>query len=405
MRVTYLHQYFNTPQMPGGTRSYEIARRLAANGHQVTIVTSRRDGSGPRVAFAEEVDGVEVRWLPVEYSNAMSYSDRMKAFAKFAYLASREAARIPADVVLATSTPLTIAVPAVHAAKRLAVPMVFEVRDLWPELPIAVGAIKNPLLIAGARRLERYAYEHAAHVIALSPGMKEGVVKAGYPEDRVTVVPNAADLELFARDEADAEAFLADKPALQGRPVILYAGTIGIINGVSYLVRIAEAAHALGIDASFVVVGDGKERDAVRKEAKRRGVLGTNFFMYAPLPKTDMPAVFAAADVAVSLFIDLEPMWANSANKFFDAIASGTPVAINYGGWQADLIDSCGIGVRLPAADAEQAAGLLGDFMADRQAVARSGAAARSLAEREFDRDVLVSRIERILDSVVGGRA
>src|SRR5690242_11088414 len=118
MRIVYLHQYFATPKMAGGTRSYEMARRLAANGHEVHMVTSRTSGDDNR-AFprwdVEVVDGIHVHWLPVRYENRMTYRRRMVAFALFALFASHRARRLQGEVVFATSTPLTIALPAIAA--------------------------------------------------------------------------------------------------------------------------------------------------------------------------------------------------------------------------------------------------------------------------------------------------
>ena len=198
MKIIYLHQYFNTLEMSGGTRSYEMARRLAAAGHEVHMVTSWRsdDGRSPEW-FVTDESGIKTHWLPVPYSNHMSYRERISAFFRFAFLAMSKAKELGGDVIFATSTPLTIAIPAVFASRKKKIPMVFEVRDLWPELPIAMGALRNPVLQWLAHRLERWAYKNAEAVVALSPGMKYGVVNTGYPANRVAVIPNSSDLSLI----------------------------------------------------------------------------------------------------------------------------------------------------------------------------------------------------------------
>lgn len=194
MRIIYLHQYFNTPEMQGGTRSFEMARRLVKAGHAVHMVTSKRDAddhAGPVWEESEET-GIHVHWCRVPYSNRMSFTQRIQAFARYAWLAGKRAASLPADVVFATSTPLTVAGPAVRVARKLRVPMVFEVRDLWPDVPIALGVLRNPILKASARWLERYAYRHATRIVALSPEMKKGVVRKGYPTERPGISGMAA---------------------------------------------------------------------------------------------------------------------------------------------------------------------------------------------------------------------
>ena len=180
MKITYLHQYFNTPEMPGDGRSFEMARRLVANGHRVNLLTAFRGETETQDWFCSRESGIDVHWLPVPYANTMSYAERIRSFFRFAIRSASRAAQLEADVVFATSTPLTIALPGVRAARRRRVPMVFEVRDLWPELPIAIGALRDPVSIFLARRLERFAYRNANRVVALSPGMADGVASTGF---------------------------------------------------------------------------------------------------------------------------------------------------------------------------------------------------------------------------------
>jgi len=382
--------------MAGGTRSYEMARRLVAAGHEVNMITSWREKDGRRGWFSTVEKGIKVHWLPVPYSNHMNYEERIRAFLRFAWGAALKAASIPADVIFATSTPLTIALPAIYAKRRLKVPMVFEVRDLWPELPIAMGALHGPM-IPLARWLESLAYKHSAHIVVLSPGMKQGVLHTGYPDARVHIIPNSADLDLFSVATEDAVNFRQQFHWLKDRPLVVYAGTLGRINGVDYLARLAEKVARLTPDIRFLVVGDGLEREKVRRIAIDLGVYERNFFMLDQLPKKDIPALLKASDLAVSLFVDLPQMWANSANKFFDALAAGTPVAINYEGWQADLLRETGVGIVLDAKNLRNAAYLLVDFLQDKKRVEQAGRKARRLAEERFDRNLLAKKLENVL--------
>lgn len=400
MRILYLHQYFNTPQMSGSTRSYEMARRLVAAGHQVHMITTDRSPQARAGWRVTEEAGIIVHWLPVPYSNRMAYSERIKAFGRFAWHAARRAAAFPADVVFATSTPLTIALPAVYAARRQKIPMVFEVRDLWPELPIAVGALRGPL-IPPARWLERFAYRNASYIVALSPGMKEGIVRQGVSPERVFVIPNSADIAFFSVGEETGRAFRSQFEWLQDRPLILYAGTLGRINGVGYLAEIAARMAHLDAEVRFMVIGDGYEKVSIIERAKSLRVLDKNFFLLPSLPKKEIPVVYSAATVATSLVINLSALWANSANKFFDALAAGRPIAINHNGWQADLLRETGAGIVMPPTDAEGAARQLSELLSDQGRLARAGAAARKLAEERFDRDRLAAELEAVLTKAV----
>jgi glycosyltransferase involved in cell wall biosynthesis len=395
VKILYLHQYFKTPTMSGGTRSYEMARRMAAAGHEVHMVTTRQGRD--RGWAVEEVDGITVHWLNLAYDNRMSYLRRILAFLAFAARSSIRAVRVGGDVVFATSTPLTIAIPGVLASKLRGAPMVFEVRDLWPELPIAMGALKNPITQWLARRLERFAYQNSAAVIALSPGMADGVVATGYPAKRVVVVPNSCDSDAFAVSEEAGGAIRRGRPWLGERSLVIYAGTLGAINGVSYLVDLARETRTLDPDVRFLVVGAGAEQEKIRWQAARDGVLGQNFFMESPLPKKDMPALFSAAAICTSLFLPIREMEANSANKFFDTIAAGRPIAINHGGWLAESIESNDLGLVLPSNDPASAARDLCAFLSDPDRIKRARAGARRLADSTFSRDYLYSQVEAVL--------
>lgn len=405
MRILYLHQYFCPPQASGGTRSYEFARRLIANGHDVCVITS--SACLPHYESASRVSHLEIAGIPVvvihvPYSNAMSFSRRIRAFIEFAWMASRQAIKAKADVVFATSTPLTIAIPGIVARLRHRIPMVFEVRDLWPELPIAVGALKNPLTKAAAQWLEWIAYHSATHVIALSPGMAEGVIRRGVPADRVTVIPNSCDLDLFGVPPERGQPVRDSLKLASDQPLIVYTGTLGLINGVDYLVEVAATMQDIAPQVRFLLVGDGARKEAVSSRAEKAGVLGRNLAMWNPVPKTQMADVLAAATVATSLFIPLKPMWNNSANKFFDALAAGKPIAINYGGWQADLLTETGAGIVLPPDDPAEGARQLAAFVQDRARLQSASEASRHLARTRFDRDMMARQLEDILCSVVG---
>ncbi len=398
MKITYLHQYFHTPAVPGSTRSYEMARRFVERGHDVNLITADRHakpGSGWRVS---DEAGIRVHWLPVPYSNEMSVRERIGAFFKFARGAAQKASEIPSDLIFASSTPLTIALPAVWASKRHRVPMVFEVRDLWPELPIAMGALKGAPTIAAARRLEKFAYRNAAQVIALSPGMKDGVVKTGYPAARVHLVPNSCDLALFGVPESAGERFRAENDWLGDRPLIVYVGTLGQINGVAYLAELAAKVRAEVPEVRFAVYGGGFDADKLRRRAGELGVLNETFFMPGPIPKNQVPAVLSAATFASSLFIDLREMWDNSANKFFDGLAAGRPVLINYGGWQADILHETDAGLVLDPHDLDKAKDALLKALNDTAWLKRAGHNARRLAEDRFSRDGLAAELLGVLE-------
>ncbi|MGC5052961.1 glycosyltransferase family 4 protein [Micromonospora sp. DT48] len=398
MKIVYLHQYFRTPQMSGGTRSFEFARRLVARGHEVHVVTSDTEpGDAPLGSWRVSTEvGATVHWAAVPYRGAMSYPDRIRAFFRFARVAATRAASLPQDVVFATSTPLTIAIPGAYSARRRRVPMVLEVRDVWPEVPVALGALRTPASRWAAHRLERWAYHRARHIIALSPGMAESIERR-FPGLPVTVIPNGCDRSLFADADRFGTRLRAATPWLGDRHLVLYAGALGYLNRVEYVVRMAAAAWADKPDIRFAIIGQGPEREHVRSLAEQLGVLGRNLFLLDPLPKSEMASYFGACDLAISTVRDIPELHANSANKVFDGLAAGRPVAVNHEGWIADLIRENDCGVVLPAGDPALAARLVAGFLHDSERTARARRAAQRLAQTRFDRDVLFDQFEQIL--------
>ena len=197
MNLLYIHQYFVTPDEPGGTRSYWIAKELVKRGHHVTMITSANKCHAPSRV---DVDGIDVVYVKnPAYSNYMSALKKVWSFVAFIRNAIKAASKEKnVDIVFATSTPLTIGAVALWLKRRKKWKYVFEVRDLWPEFPIEIGAIKNKLAINLLRKFEKRIYDKAEHVVALSPGMKDGVMKAGTPEEKVALSPSSRMYSLFS---------------------------------------------------------------------------------------------------------------------------------------------------------------------------------------------------------------
>lgn len=399
MRIVYLHQYFRPPTGVGSIRSFEFAKRLAARGHDVHVVTTNRTGEPFRGWREEALEGFTVHSTHVPYSHAMSIRERLRSFVTYAVRASRQSRKLRADVIFATSTPLTIAIPAVIAQLGRGTPLVFEVRDLWPEVPIAMGALRGRIAKRAAYGLQRLAYARSTHIVALSPDMKRGIAARGVDTNNITVIPNSSDVDFFASPpEVEVRAF-RERHSFGDYHIVLYAGTLGRVNDTRYLVKIARASADLGCTHQFVVVGDGVERALVEQAARDSGVLGKNFHLLPPVPKTEIPTMFAAASVTVSTVAPIKALWANSANKFFDSLAAGRPIMINHEGWQADVLRRSGAGIVVDPYDADTAARALDELLTDPSRLAASSDAARSLGIDEYARDIHASQLAGILEN------
>lgn len=400
MKITYIHQYFTTPDQGGGTRSYEMGRRLVRMGHQVNMITTRRD-SGFGWWRVRIIEGMHIHELGVPYSNDMGNARRVLAFLHFAIAASWRASMLGTDLVFASSTPLTVAVPGMIASFLRRKPMVFEVRDMWPDVPIALGALKSPWSRWAARALERLVYARANHVVALAPGMRDDIITKGCDPTKVTVIPNGCDLELFRPDPSARIAANGLIPQLGDGPLVVFTGTIGRANGLGYLADVAAEMREIAPAIRFVVVGDGAQRGMVEARAREVGVLNTSMFFLGHQPKPDAAKWVVAADMVVCLFTGPRVVWKDAVqNKFFDALAAGKPTASNFEGYQSIVAKEAGIGIILDPGSASRGAEQLCTTLRNRAWLAQVPGRAQRLASGEFSRDALAERLARVLLTV-----
>ena len=405
MHVVYIHQHFATPRDALGTRSYELSQRLIAGGHEVTMICGATTMSGDFAETAERVteeivDGIKVLRVNESYSNSMGFMDRVFSFTRFAATAGRLATSCKGDVVFATSTPLTVGIPGVIAKVRSKAPFVFEVRDLWPDLPIAMGAITNPAMIFALRRLERFTYRRADHIVALAPGMKEGVIAAGYPADRISTIPNGCDTVLFqVSDEPLTDArFAAGSDGLR----IVYPGVLGNANGLDDVfdaLAVLRKRNESGIHLHLIGGGGEKDHLLERHVADR---LEDYVTFHAPIPKEELAKVLPRFDVGLMTLRNVpEFHYGTSPNKFFDFLAAGLPVLNNYPGWVAGMIEKAECGVVVEAENPEALADAMVEFRNRRSELPAMGKRSRMLAETEFSRDLLGRQFVDMLTSVV----
>jgi glycosyltransferase involved in cell wall biosynthesis len=392
MHVAYIHQHFVTRSGTAGTRSYEMARRLIAAGHRVTMICG--ESAVARLEFktnervaAFTVDNIRVLCVREPYASQMVAARRALAFGRFARAAQRLVAGLDADLVFATSTPLTVGLPGMKGARRLGVPFVFEVRDLWPELLIAVGAVRNPLLKWYLERMERRIYRAADRIYALAPGIRDGICRTGYPLERVLLIPNCCDLDLFrpdARGPLDAKFGAPDEFRL------VYAGAHGTFNGLDAILdAVAELQRRAVSGVRFVFIGAGREKPRLMARCAREG-LQPYVSWIEPMPKEELARVIASMDVGLMTLANRpEYYYGTSPNKFFDYIAAGIPVLNNYPGWLADMIREHRIGEVVPPDDPVAFADAVLRLRDERQQRPEVGRRARALAEAQFSRDRL----------------
>lgn len=404
--VLYFHQYFATRRRSTATRSYELARRLVERGHRVTIVSrdTRRLESGRddepqgRLRGRETVDGIDVLYLNIPYANQYPKPLRLASFTAFTVAAAVAGAlEHKPDVVLASSTPLTIGISGLATARLKRVPFVFEIRDLWPAVPVALGALTSGPAVRSAEWLERQLYAGSERIVVCSEGALEELRKRGIPDEKLVFIPNAADLDVFRPDVVN-EGF-RKRHGLEGRFVALYAGAMGRANGLDQVVDAADALRRWGDQrVTIVAIGDGGERE--RLEERARGLGLTNLLFLPPRPKEALAGILGAADVTLTIFAPYPILETNSPNKFFDSLAAGKPIVVNLDGWLRRLVEENEAGVWVQAGSAEGIAGALLALAGNPEGVERMGRNARALAEREFGRDEMADRLALTLEEV-----
>lgn len=396
MHILYFHQHFSTPKGATGIRSYEMARRLIQHGHSVTMVCGSYGlgKTGLDVPFVGGrrrgmVDGIDVVEFDLSYSNNDGLMKRAGTFLKYAWGSVRLALSERYDLGFATTTPLTAGIPVIVARWLRRKHYVFEVRDLWPELPRAMGVITNPLVLAALSLLEWASYRSADRLVALSPGIAHGIAARGVDPARIASVPNGCDIGIF-RDPAIVP-WRPDGVAPDDLMAI-FTGTHGMANGLDAVIDAAIELQRRGrSDIKLVLMGDGKLKPALQARAAGQGL--TNIIFHDPVDKVRLAGLMMAADVGMQCLANVPAFYfGTSPNKFFDYIAAGLPVLNNYPGWLAEMIVAEDCGFAVPPDDAGAFADALEAAAADRVALAAKGRNAAALAERQFDRAQLADR-------------
>lgn len=336
MKVLILHQHFNTPQRGGALRSYYLAKALTDHGIETVVIT----GHNEKEERTEYIEGIEVHYLPIAYENRFGFYKRSESFINYIIKSIRVAKRLKGvDVCYAMSVPLTIGLAAIWLKKLHKIPYIFEVGDLWPDAPVQIGVIKNYFFKQALYSLEKTIYEQAQSVVALSPMIKDAVVKKA-PGTTVHLIPNMADTEFYFPESKNP--VLEDKFGVRNKFVVSYIGAIGYANGLDYFLECARNCQKASLPIHFFLCGDGGMAKRLQQSAKTIQLTNLSF-----IPFTNRDGVKELLNVTDASFICYKPLpvlETGSPNKYFDGLAAGKLIVVNFGGWIKDEIEkySCG---------------------------------------------------------------
>lgn len=385
MNILYIHQYFQVNS--GGTRSFEFSKYLVNEGNNVTMLTSENIDE-------KEAQGINIISTNTQYKQGYSFIKRIYAFFHFMIksillgIKQKET-----DVIFATSTPLTVGFTGLIISKILKKKYIFEVRDVWPDVPIQLGFIKNKFLIRGLSKLEMSIYKHAAHIVALSPGMKENLIEKGIPSKKISVIPNLSNNQLMEEITLNKKEILNQYPFLKDKFVCIHAGTMGFVNGLEHILEVANNYRDENI--VFLLVGEGKEKENL-KNLKRKYNLN-NVYILDSLSKIEVLKLVKASDVGMMSVSDFPILQDNSANKFFDYLAAGKPVVLNYLGWQNNVLRENNAGKGFHYQDGENYYSYLKQLRENKELYAETSKSAKELAIKRYDSVKLSQQLYGIL--------
>lgn len=400
MHILFFYQYYHNADCAATGRHHTLIEHLARR-HRVTLLTTntwyeRRITTD----FAWVPDDVTLHMFDVPYTNAMGPLRRLSAFVQYAIRSIAAGLRTdPADVIFGSSTPLTAAWAAASVARLRHTPWVFEVRDLWPDFPIQMGALPFGWLQRGAYALEHWLYRTAGHVVTVSPDMTEHVRATGVPSGNVTTLLQGTDFELIERGNGPDASTLRERFDLNDRHLVLYAGTFGRANDIPTL--LAAARHLRHRrDLVFLFVGDGYHAPTLRAAAAEQD----NVVVIPPQPRHRIFAWFRVASVTLVPFIDLPVLATNAPAKFFDSLAAGTPVIVTNPGWTRAWVEEHGCGWYTPPSNPEALAAQIERIFERPDALIDAGRRGAAAAREPFDRREVARRLESILEQVARRR-
>ena len=351
MHILIIHQAFASIDEPGGTRHHEFARELANAGHRVTILASPvsylTGKSAHKSAWVtREQDGERITILRCYTYTALhrSFFHRIISFLSFMFSSFWIGLGVPGvNLVWGTSPPIFQGITAWILARLKNARFLFEVRDLWPAFAIAVGVLRNPMLIRLSEWLERFLYRHADWVMVNSPGFVDHIRSRG--ARNLTLIPNGADPSMFAWDGGET---FKQKNNLTGKFVVQYSGAHGLSNDLEVVLHAADQLKAFP-QIHFVLVGDGKEKENLLQLGER---LELNNITFLPsVQKAAMAEVLAGADACLAILKPLELYKTTYPNKVFDYMAASKPVLLAIDGVIREVVESAACGLFCPPGD------------------------------------------------------
>lgn len=404
MKLVVLAPHFAPDLAPTGEVITRVVEELGGRGHRIEVITAlpwyRRHQVEPQYSgrlyrYEDTPWGRITRIHPFPGSDKRNLLRRAVGYAGFSALATAMGGRGgPVDGLLAVSPPLTLAATGWAVAKRRKAPFVFNVQDIYPDVAVELGMLTNKRIVNAAYRLERWSYKKADAVTVLSEGLRDNVINKTDRPERVRVIPNFVDTDWIkpsSRDNAYRREF-----GLRGKTVVMYAGNVGLSQGLSLVVD-AAAALAYEEDLVFVINGGGADRH--RLEKKAQGLKNIRFVDMQPAGR--LPEVLAAGDIHL---VTLKRGLARSSvpSKTYSILAAGRPLlaSVDEGSEIASVVERAGAGVAVPPEDPEAFTKALRRMLDNRNEMERMGGAGRKFVEGWASPSAVAESYEKLFEEL-----
>jgi len=408
MRILYLTQYFPPEVGATQTRAYEMAHNLVRLGHHVTVITeipNHPSGVIPpeyrgKLYEYTTLEGIEVIRVWVKTSPIKNFRNRMWFYLSYminATLAGLILARQHYDLLYVTSPPLFVGASGLILARLRRIPLVFEVRDLWPESAIALGELTHPTAIAWAKKLEEACYRRARKIIVVTQGIRDHLLARGIADEKIALIPNGANTQLF-RFDPKGRQHLRILLRLKDKFVAIYAGIHGLAQGLETIV---EAANQLRReeDFHFLLIGEGPKKDELIRLADQLGL--TNITFLPEKTRAEMPGYLSAADVALVPLRNLEIFKGALPSKVFDAWACQRAVLLSIEGEAREIVEKARGGVFVPPEQPQAMVRALKELYANPRLREQMGENGRAYTEKYYSRQALAETLASLLESLL----
>jgi len=402
MRILFLSHYFPPEVNAPASRTYEHCKQWVQDGHEVTVVTCTPnhprgtvyEGYRNKLFQREEKDGIQVVRVWTYVTANEGFLKRTLNYISYMVAAVCVAPFLPnSDVVLSTSPQFFNGLAGYLVSRLKRLPWILEIRDLWPESIVAVGAITNRPVIRLLEGLELFAYRKADHLIALTDAFKAHMLARGISSKKVTVIKNGVDFSLYKKPPHECKD-LSRELGLEGKFVASYFGTHGMAH---HLETALEAARELSEwkDIVFLLVGDGAERS--RLVTMRNEMKLSNVLMLDQQSKEKMPELWSLSSVSLVLLKKSALFKTVLPSKIFESMAMERPVILGVEGESAELVMSASGGICIEPESAKDLASQVLKLYRDPTMCQKLGSSGRRYVLKHFDRRVLARRFADVM--------